>query len=412
MKRLLVFMLVFAMAVSLPGCTASHAQELSADFQPSHAAEDYDLDSDSAAVTDFSVRLFQRSMTAGKNTLISPVSVLYALSMTANGADGQTLSQMEQALGLPVGTLNAYLHSYMAQLPKDDTLHLANSIWFKDDPQLTVADAFLQANADYYGADIFKAPFDDATCKQINRWVEDNTDGMIKDILDQIPEGVVMYLVNALSFDAKWQDKYDSSQLRDGKFTTEDGQKREVELMYSEEDRYLQDGNATGFIKYYENGTYAFAALLPNEGICVEEYVNGLTGEKLHAMLSSPEDVKVHVLLPGFESGYMTEMSGILQQMGMTDAFDPAAADFSRMASADGNICISRVIHKTVITVDANGTKAAAATVSEATAAGSPQMEEVKTVRLDRPFVYMIIDCENNIPIFMGTMMDTALGKA
>lgn len=413
MKKLLLFLLVFALTVSLPGCAGGSVQELSAAFQPANVAQDYDLTADNAAVTDFSLRLFQETMTAGENTLLSPLSVLYALSMTANGADGQTLSQMEQTIGVPVEALNAYLNTYMAQRSNAEALQLANSIWLKDDPQLAVAEDFLQTNADYYGAGIFKAPFDNATCRRINRWVEENTDGQIRDILDRIPGNAVMYLVNALSFDAKWQDQYESSQLRDGKFTTEDGQEREAELMYSEEHSFLQDENATGFLKYYQDGGYAFAALLPNEGISVEEYVQTITGEKLQAMLSSPEDVKVHVLLPSFESGYMTEMSESLAEMGMADAFDPMAADFSRMGSAGGNnIYISRVIHKTAITVDANGTKAAAATVIEAPAAGAPQMETFREVILDRPFVYMIIDCENNIPIFIGTMMDVSVGKA
>ena len=101
-------------------------------------------------------------------------------------------------------------------------------------------------------------------------------------------------------------------------------------------------------------------------------------------------------------------MSGILVRMGMTDAFDPIAADFSGIGhSADGNIYISRVLHKTYIAVDERGTKAGASTSVEMKSEGSViEPKDYKTVYLDRPFLYMLIDCNTNTPIFIGTMMD------
>ena len=87
-------------------------------------------------------------------------------------------------------------------------LKLANSIWFNDDPSFTVNEDFLQTNADHYGAGIYKAPFNEGTCEEINNWVSDHTDGMVKNILDKIPEDAVMYLINALAFDARWEEVY------------------------------------------------------------------------------------------------------------------------------------------------------------------------------------------------------------
>ena len=248
-------------------------------------------------MTDFAVRLFKASAGDGENTLISPLSVLIALSMTANGADGETLSQMENVLGMPISELNAWINVYMENLPEEDKykLSLANSIWFRDTDTLTVKEDFLQTNADYYGAGIFKAPFDNTTLRDINKWVEDNTDGMIKDILDTIPGDSIMYLINALAFDAEWQKIYDEHQIREGQFTTENGEKRDVELMYSSENKYLEDDSATGFIKYYKDRKYAFAALLPNEGVSVSEYVESLDSEHLSSMLSKAQDNTVRL---------------------------------------------------------------------------------------------------------------------
>ena len=120
--------------------------------------------------TDFAVRLLKESMTDKENLLISPLSLELALTMTANGAVGDTLAQMEQTLGLPTGKLNPYLHAYTKQLANDEqaALHLANSIWLKEDKKLTVKPDFLQTNADYFQAGIYKAPFDTSTVDAIN----------------------------------------------------------------------------------------------------------------------------------------------------------------------------------------------------------------------------------------------------
>ena len=218
-----------------------------------------------------------------------------------------------------------------------------------------------------------------------------------------------MYLVNALAFEAQWEKVYDEFQVQEGYFTTEDETRQDVEMMHSQEHYYLEDELATGFIKYYEGREYAFVALLPNEGVSVSQYVENLTGEHLAKLLSDQKDVTVFATMPKFETEYDIEMSEVLQEMGMTDAFDYRVADFSRLGSynVDGmNICISRVLHKTFISVAEQGTRAGAATAVEMPAYGAMEIPEFKEVVLDRPFVYMIIDCETNLPFFMGTMMD------
>jgi len=178
-------------------------------------------------------------------------------------------------------------------------------------------------------------------------------------------------------------------------------------MMYCSEHQYLDDGSATGFLKYYADRKYAFAALLPNEGVSVTDYVASLTGEGLMSTLQTAQDVEVKTSIPKFESEYSIEMSDILKAMGITDAFDLSKADFAALGqSADGNIFISRVLHKTYIAVDEKGTKAGAATVAEAAAGSAAPLDDPKTVYLDRPFVYMLIDCETNLPIFIGTVID------
>jgi len=364
-----------------------------------------------AAVTDFGLRLLQKSCDSGEgNVLLSPLSLVCALAMTANGARGETCRQMEEVFGLSVPELNQYLSTYRETLPAGEKykLSMADAIWFRDTEGFSVSQEFLQANVDYFGAGLYKAPFDESTREEINRFVEEKTDGMVKEILDQIERDAVMYLVNALAFDGEWQTIYKEDQVRDGIFTREDGTAQTVELMHSTENQYLESEQAKGFLKYYADGKYAFAALLPREGVKVSELLESLTGEALHKLLEEPVKVKVNAAVPKFESGYGSEMSLLLQEMGMRDAFDKDRADFSGMsASAERNLYIGRVLHKTFIAVDEKGTKAGAATVVEMREEGAAiEPEEVRTVYLDRPFVYLIIDCEEKLPVFLGTMTD------
>ena len=410
MKKLITLLLVLAVVLGMTACSQVGSDNLMKDVPAKVVDVMPYMDAGAAAAADFGVRLFQTSMEEGENTLISPLSVLYALAMTANGADGETLAQMEQVLGMDVDNLTSYMLAYLDLLPeaKDYKMSLANSIWFKDDPDFIVEQKFLETNADYYGACAYKVAFDEGTRNDINNWVKEHTDGMIPEIIDKIPDEAIMYLINALAFDAKWDDEYEEHQIREGRFTMEDGTRQDVDMMHSEEYTYLEDDVATGFIKYYKDRRYAFVAMLPNDGVTVSQYVDSLTGDHLRDLLNHTQDVKVFASIPKFETEYAIEMSKVLQEMGMTDAFDWQVADFSKLGtySADGmNICISRVLHKTFISVSEQGTKAGATTSVEM-AYGASAIQDFKEVVLDRPFVYMLIDCETNLPFFIGTMMN------
>ncbi|MBQ4560302.1 MAG: serpin family protein [Tyzzerella sp.] len=403
-----IFALLVGMLFLIVGCAPKiQGEDLMKDVKQ-NAKPDVQLSEvNSIALTDFAVRLFQASVEEGKNTLISPLSVLSALAMTANGAKGETLSQMEAVLGMSTDKLNDYFSSYMKALPQGDKykLNLANSIWFRDDERFTVNDDFLQINADYFDADIYKIPFENKAVKDINNWVKEKTDGMIPEILDEIKKDDIMYLVNALTFEAEWANIYTRDDVRRGTFTTEDGKKQEAEYMHGTEHIYLQDDHATGFVKYYKEGKYAFVALLPNESVSVEEYVKGLDGEYLNTLLTNGLNTSVVTTIPKFETESNLEMTDILREMGMKDAFTPSA-NFSGLGTTTREyILIDRVLHKTFISVAEKGTKAGAATMV-AVADGTSAMLERKEVYLDRPFVYMLIDFESKVPFFIGTMMD------
>lgn len=408
MKR--TIMAAVLAATLLSSCTASAADDLmqgiTAVAQPQTELSALEAE----AIAGFSVRLLENCSTEGASTLVSPLSVLQALGMTALGAQGNTRDELEAAFGMSADRLASVMHAWNSALAQTDTcaLHLANSIWFTDDANFTVQPEFLQKNADWYGAGALRIPFDNTAVRTVNRWVSEHTDGQIPKMLEQISPDAVMLLVNALSFDAEWRDMYRPYQVRDASFTREDGTSVQVSMMYSEENVYLSDENASGFIRYYAGGDYAFAALLPDEGISVAEYVESLTGERLYAILSEPQRKTVETGLPSFETGSSFELSDALRSLGINDAFDSLCADFSDIGEAeDAVLVIGQILHKTTISVTERGTRAGAATVVEIDAATDcvPDDEPARVV-LDRPFVYMLIDCETNLPFFIGTMMD------
>ena len=178
--------------------------------------------------------------------------------------------------------------------------------------------------------------------------------------------------------------------------------------MYSQENVYLEDENAVGFIKYYRDRDYAFAAILPREGLSLSDYLASLDGKSLIAMLEKPQSAAVQAALPKFSYHDAMDMSDALAEAGMQDAFDNSRADFSRMGqSYRGRIYMQFVLQKTFITVAERGTRAGAATVVSM-ADKSASIHPPKQVYLTRPFLYLIIDTQSNLPVFMGTVNNPA----
>lgn len=357
-------------------------------------------------LTDFGVNLLKNSKGEGENVLISPVSVLYALGMTQNGADGETLQEMEEVMGISSSELNGYLNAYLTTLPNDENnkFILANSIWLNEEANFVPNEEFLKTNKDYYDASIFEAPFNEETVSLINSWVNENTQGMIEKLVNELPKESIMVLINALSLDAKWDIPYTTEQISEDEFTKEDGEVQNVEFMNADLYNYIEGDSEIGLKKDYMDSKYSFVALLPNEDLTIDDYVENLSGEKIQNLLTNVEEVGVETSIPKFKVEYSNSLVKPLTDMGLNKGFSESEADFNKMGESEENIYIGDVIHKTFIEVDEVGTKAGAVTgvVLETTAAPI----EKKVVYLNRPFVYMIIDNENNHPIFLGTIKE------
>lgn len=412
-RSLVALALVPLLALALAACrqgTQITATELTSDWALAEQGS-LELTPADSATYDFSLDLLRACAEEepGKNTLVSPLSVLYALSIVENGALGETLAQIETATGMSADALTEALQARALRAADDDSqLSLANSIWLRDSDGLRVSDDYLDACATSLGAQAYAAPFDDTTADDINGWVSDHTHEMIPSIVEDIPDEAQLYLVNALAFEAPWQDPYNPAFTEPDTFTREDGTTQNVNMMLSTEHSYLEGELATGFVRPYEGYEYGFVGLLPNEGVTVSDLLASLDGASLQALLEPRDSTVVNVGLPQFSVTYGNELSEELASLGVTDVFDQERADLTRIGSSDdGPLYASAVLHKTFIDVNEEGTSAAAATVVEVAdgtaAPGEPS--EVKEVVLDRPFVYLIVDYATMTPVFIGTVM-------
>lgn len=417
-KMLAVFMSVLSLAVCIlpfsgcgktvgkvhnKGVKSGAVRDLTEGISKNESASKAPDDEFKAAASSFAAELFKDNYSKGKTTLVSPLSVLTALALVQNGAQGDTLAQLEQALGgLDRDTLNAYMRAYCDFLTESEELKIANSVW--TDSSAEAKRAFLQKAVDSYSAQLFSAPLSDPkTVESINSWVKKNTDGMIPKIIKKADRDAVMMLVNAIAFDAKWETPYKRSDIERLEFTSYSGSKKKTDFMCSTENIYLKDGGAVGFMKPYKNGRFAFAALLPDENTGIDDYVASLSGDKLMKIFSSAKrGNEVNVKIPKFRAEYSTQLIDTLKKMGVKDAFDNKTADFSSLVE-NRDAYIATVVHKTFIEVDEKGTRAAASTL---VGVDTMSLMEPYSVCLNRPFVYMIVDTETNLPLFIGVQTE------
>lgn len=417
-KMLAVFMSVLSLAACIlpfsgcgktvgkvhnKGVKSDAVRDLTEGISKNESASKAPDDEFKAAASSFAAELFKDNYSKGKTTLVSPLSVLTALALVQNGAESETLVQLEQALGgLDRDTLNAYMRAYCDFLTESDELKIANSVW--TDSSAEAKQAFLQKAVDSYSAQLFSAPLSDPkTVESVNSWVKKNTDGMIPKIIEKADRYAVMMLVNAIAFDAKWETPYKRSDIEKLEFTSYSGSKKKTDFMCSTENVYLKDGGAVGFMKPYKNGRFAFAALLPDENTGIDDYVASLSGDKLMKIFSSAKrGNEVNVKMPKFRAEYSAQLIDTLKKMGVKDAFDSKTADFSSLIE-NRDAYIATVVHKTFIEVDENGTRAAASTL---VGADTMSLMEPYSVCLNRPFVYMIVDTETNLPLFIGVQTE------
>ncbi len=360
-----------------------------------------------APMMDFSWNLFKETLGNEGNVLISPASVYLALAMTMNGANGDTLMAMQQALSaqnLTQEQVNAACRDWISLLrtETDNTkVSVANSIWFRQD--YPVSDAFLQTNANYFDAAAQALDFDSPEAVEaINDWVKAQTQDKIDSIVDKINPDTIMYLINAVYFKSDWTTPFDANNTNEGEFSAPSGAVT-VDFMHrTGEMCFVDTGGVQGVLLPYDDGRYSFFAVLPPEGQDVRDYIEGLDGAAISTLTGSMASGQVALSLPKFEVEYENSLMDELTALGMGVAFT-SQSDLSRI-NADGisELLISKVLHKTYCRVDEKGTEAAAVTSVEINLSAMPVYDA--EIRFDRPFVFGIIDKASGTPLFLGVL--------
>lgn len=365
----------------------------------------------------FSFDLFRATVAAqsqDENIIISPLSISVALAMTLNGAEGDTYDAMAEVLhlaGISLDEINEGYQSLIELLTTADPqvqMKIANSIWHSD--RFAVNSEFRERMETYFDADLFEADFEDPeSADRINQWVEEKTEGLITELLDEIEEDRIMYLINALYFKGDWLRQFDPSDTERADFRLESGESVEVDKM-SQNGLFATyfSGDVQLIELPYGDSLFSMSVMMPADpDMPINQFVEvKLTSANLNEWRSNltvdPRESLIQ--LPKFELEYEISYEDILKEMGMEIAFTYGVADFSGL-SEDGrnNLFLDEVLHKVYINVDEEGTEAAAATsVGVMPTSMPPQMI------VDRPFIFVIHERNSGANLFMGKVKNPA----
>ncbi|XXT20156.1 serpin family protein [Sorangium sp. So ce429] len=378
--------------------------------------------------TSFALDLGRALHSATANVVYSPYSVSTALAMTYAGARGTTEEAIAKAMRfeLPQARLHAAFNHVDLELQKRAEvsserkgagfrLHVANALWAH--LNLAIETSFLDVLGENYGASVRLADFRNPAEAEglVNAWVKTQTDGMIPQLLDGVvdPEETRAVLVNAISFDAAWHTAFNKSSTMLETFKRGDGTSVSVPMMHGAQMTSHGAGDGWEAVALsYADVPVAMHLVLPAEGTA-DAFEESLDGAALEAIFDAMTYRLVNITMPKFSFGTPASAASLKQalgDLGMAVAFADEA-DFSGILKPEnGSFLLEEVIHKVVIDVDEEGTKAAAATaVVGATVSGSSgggEPIEVATIVLDRPFFFFISDPETGAILFAGRVND------
>ncbi|OKL41223.1 serpin family protein [Pontibacter flavimaris] len=356
---------------------------------------------------DFAFRAFaQLSKAEQDNIFISPLSISMALGMTYNGADGATKEAMQETLGFgnasdeEINKSFKDLTALLKGIDKRVVFTSANSLWHRNDIRLQAP--FIETNKTYFDATVQGLDFSSPAAKdQINGWVKDKTNGKIESIVEKVTPSHVLFLINAIYFKGTWTYPFDKKLTQPGQFFLENGTTVTHDFMTMKDGEYLyyRAGNKQMIDLPYGNQQFSMTLLVPDGSSTVDAVVEELSAGKLTSWLAEADTTSMELHLPKFKLEYEKELKDLLKQLGMGLAFS-SQADFSRMVEGHSNLAISEVKHKTFVEVNEEGTEAAAAT-----SVGIQFTSASPSIRIDRPFVFMIREKSSNAILFIGKLM-------
>ena len=395
---LMLFGLAFAMRREAAGQPA----------KPS--ADDPVVQADNQFALDLYGRLDQEQ--PGKNLFFSPTSISLALTMTAGGARGQTLAEMTKALHLGDNWAQAHAH-YRKLLDRWNAvgqqrayqLRVANRLWGQKG--YAIRPEFLTLTRQEYGAEMTLLDFaqPEPARREINQWVEKQTNDKIKDL---IPAGAIdartrLVLTNAVYFKGDWVKPFDKKNTKEEDFTLSAQEKVKTPLMQQKATLgYTEEETFQALEMPYAGGDLAMVVLLPKKLDGLPDLEKSFSVDRLAAVLSKLRNREVVAYMPKFKTETSFSLNKTLKSLGIESAFS-GNADFSGV-SAQKDLCITDVFHKAFVDVNEEGTEAAAATgvVMSTMAARVPKPTPI--FRADHPFLFLIRDTTTGSILFLGRL--------
>lgn len=343
------------------------------------------------------------------NVFISPTSLMIALSMLYNGADGDTKEEIANLLTekqMEIEELNksnASLMDLLTKASEEIELNIANSIWLNKDFHFT--EAFAEQMESYYQAELEEIDVLDAkTPNLINDWVANATNDKISEIIDgPLDQDTVAYLINTIYFNGAWTDSFDEALTTERPFYGEEDQEVDLPFMtMTKEFPYLENDLFQAIKIPYGDGEMNMNIFLPKEEVGLDTFSEQLTIENWETWDTEFESKEGTLFLPKFTLEYEITLNDLLQELGITTAFDPNQANFSNMVQEDKELWLSQVKQKTFIDIHEKGTEAAGATSAEIKTTSMP-IDGPFYMEANRPFYLMITDDTNAI-LFMGAI--------
>lgn len=365
-----------------------------------------------SATNAFSYSLWKQINTAKKdsNVFVSPLSASFSLGMAMNGAANQTLDEMRLAMQYGSASLSDIdagyksLLSLLTSLDKSVTMDVANSIWYRKD--FPFNQSFLDDGSSYFNASIKPLDFNDASSalSAINGWVSSQTSGKIPTIVDQIDSQNVMYLINAIYFKGSWRTKFDASLTTDAPFHSVGGDQG-ARLMHRFGAMLYMETSAFQAVDLpYGDSAFTMTVVLPKAGSSVESLAASLDASVLQSLASGFHAAEIELFLPKVKLSFTRDLIPDLQELGMSVPFTDHA-DFTRMSSLGHQLYISQVRHKTFVDINEEGTEAAAVTSTGISVTSVPVYT---TMRVDRPFVFVIRERLSGTVLFIGKVVSVA----
>ena len=370
------------------------------------AIDDPDFASVASANTEFGFNLLTalRAEAPIENIFISPLSISIALTMTYNGAVAETERAMAEVLEIEeldqdaVNRSNRTLRESLRNRGQKVKISIANSIWGRQG--VAFNPDFLNRNQEFFGAEIASLDFSSPQAlERINGWVDTNTNGKIKKIVQRIDPRTLIFLINAIYFKGNWQEEFDKSKTRGGGFHLSDGSEKQVPMMRREGAYpYFRGEHFEAASLPYGDGDVSMYIFLPNRDSNLDEFLGRLNAERWASWLSQFSEVRENsmMILPRFKLEYEVKLNDTLKALGMEIAFG-SGADFSDMGPS---LFISEVRHKAFVEINEEGTEAAAATVVVGVESAPPIFE------VDRPFFFAIYDSITKTILFMGVVRE------